>query len=46
MIPSQAPLFKRVGSGRYPIAPILGAALPREVDWHREEVDADLTLIV
>ena len=40
------PFFKRVGSSRYPIAPLWGPALPREVDRHRGEVEAEIGAIV
>lgn len=39
-------LFKRVGKGRYPIAPLWGPSLPREVDRHRSEVQRDLDTVV
>lgn len=46
MIPGKAPVFKRVGSSRYPIAPIWGPALPREIERHRGEVEAEVNAIV
>ncbi|ADJ23027.1 hypothetical protein Hden_1215 [Hyphomicrobium denitrificans ATCC 51888] len=46
MIPGKAPVFKRVGSSKYPIAPIWGPALPREIDRHRGEVEAEVNAIV
>lgn len=39
-------LFKRVSKARYPIAPLWGPSLPREVDRHRAEVQRDLHTIV
>lgn len=46
MIPGKLPVFKRIGSSRFPIAPIWGPALPREVDRHRGEVEAEVNAIV
>lgn len=46
MIPGKQPVFKRVGSSRFPIAPIWGPALPREIDRHRGEVEAEINAIV
>lgn len=46
MIPGKLPLFKREGSSKYPIAPLWGPALPREIDRHRGEVEAEINTIV
>lgn len=35
-------LFKRVGSGRLPIAPLWGPNMAREIERHRAEVEADV----
>jgi hypothetical protein len=45
-IPGKEPLFKREGSSKYPIAPLWGPALPREIDRHRGEVEAEVNAIV
>lgn len=46
MIPGKMPLFKRVGSGRFPIAPLWGPNVAREIERHEMEVEADVVAIV
>ncbi len=44
MIPGKKPVFKRTGSARLPIAPLWGPNLAREVDRHKGEVQAKVTV--
>ena len=46
MAPGKAPIFRRTTSARLPIAPIWGPNMAREVERHRAEVQADLTMVV
>lgn len=39
-------LFKREDSSKCPIAPLWGPALPREIDRHRGEFEAEVNAIV
>jgi hypothetical protein len=45
MIPGKKPLFKRVGSSKYPIAPLWGPNIAREVERHEAEVEADVASV-
>ncbi|MDX2265434.1 MAG: hypothetical protein NW215_10740 [Hyphomicrobiales bacterium] len=40
MIPGKEPAFKRAGPSRFPILPVWGPSMPREVERHRDEVQA------
>lgn len=45
MIPGKKPVFKREGKARKPIAPLWGPSVPREIERHRGEVDAQLAVV-
>lgn len=42
MVPDKKPVFKRVGASKYPIAPLWGPNVVREIERHRSEVNAKL----
>lgn len=42
MISGKKPLFKREGASKYPIAPLWGPNIAREVERHEVEVEADV----
>lgn len=44
MIPGKMPIFKRVTANKYPIAPLWGPNVVREIERHRPEVNADLAI--
>lgn len=45
MIPGRAPIFRRVGSKRFPIEPLWGPNVAREIERHRPEVQAQVSAV-
>lgn len=45
MIPGKKPLFKREGAARFPIAPLWGPNIAREIERHEAEVEADVAMV-
>lgn len=45
MAPGMKPVMRRTGSARLPIAPLWGPNMAREVDRHRDQVQAQVTAV-
>jgi hypothetical protein len=45
MIPGKKPIFRRVGQSRFPIEPLWGPNVAREIERHRPEVQAQVDMV-